>query len=191
MAPFCSVWVGDGTVATIADACITIKLVSQPSQVSSAQYSRPVSPAQRNVPTWRQWFSCRDIQAEEPLLLTTDDLADLSQVQPTPDLAAYLHAVLFPVPAGRGSAVVCRSFNYNHVTAFSFVSGGLLLRKHMLAVKVQAFSICLAMHLTVLQHLASARVTGMHTSLNWFCEPSLVSCVHCSMINHMSFSERT
>lgn len=72
----CSVWVGDGNLATVADACITIKLLSRPVQSSSREHSLSLKvPSRRRKTTWRQWLTCQDMQVEEPLLIMADATA--------------------------------------------------------------------------------------------------------------------
>ncbi|KAL0041236.1 hypothetical protein WJX77_009833 [Trebouxia sp. C0004] len=73
--PIC-VWVGDGNLATVADACITIRLLSCPVQSSSSEHSLSLKvPSRRRKTTWRQWLPCQDMQVEEPLLITADTTA--------------------------------------------------------------------------------------------------------------------
>ncbi|DBA80394.1 TPA: hypothetical protein ACH3X2_007336 [Trebouxia sp. C0005] len=73
--PIC-VWVGDGNLATVADACITIRLLSHPVQSSSSEHGMSLSvPSRRRKATWRQWLTCQDMQVEEPLLITADAAA--------------------------------------------------------------------------------------------------------------------
>lgn len=72
----CSVWVGDGNLATVADACITVKLLSRPVQPSSSEHSLSLKvPSRRRKTTWRQWLTCQDMQVEEPLLIMADAAA--------------------------------------------------------------------------------------------------------------------
>jgi len=71
------VWVGDGNLATVADACITIKLLSRPVQSPSEHSLSLKVPSRRRKTTWRQWLTCQDMQVEEPLLITADAAAPL------------------------------------------------------------------------------------------------------------------
>jgi len=91
--PFCpcSVWVGDGNLATVADACITIKLLSRPVQPSSSEHSLSLKvPSRRRKTTWRQWLTCQDMQVEEPLLIAADAVAPSM-------LQVRCQATLYPV----------------------------------------------------------------------------------------------
>ena len=68
-----SVWVGDGTIATVADACITVKITSQPvQQIAPQQSTAPKATVRRPKSSWRRWLTCQDVQVDEPLLAAPD-----------------------------------------------------------------------------------------------------------------------
>lgn len=91
----CSVWVGDGNLATVADACITIRLLSHPVQSSSSEHGMSLSvPSRRRKATWRQWLTCQDMQVEEPLLITADAAAP-SMLQVRCQAALYVVSLTF------------------------------------------------------------------------------------------------
>lgn len=78
---YCSVWVGDGNLATIADACITIKILSRPTQAAASKAGTMLKmPSRRRKATWRQWLTCQDMHVEEPLLMMPDATFPLLQV---------------------------------------------------------------------------------------------------------------
>ena len=87
----CSVWVGDGNLATIADACITIKLLSHP---VPASHSPSSTTARRRKATWRRWLMCQDLQVEEPLLAGSE--GPVLQVWPMP--SPWVPHALAPAP---------------------------------------------------------------------------------------------
>ena len=74
---FCesSVWVGDGDLATVADACLTISL----KQVACAKL-KPLAVAKARKPRllgWRRWIPCQLIEAEEPGLAQAEQCLPL------------------------------------------------------------------------------------------------------------------
>ncbi len=96
----CSVWVGDGNLATVADACITIRLLSCPIQSSSSEHSLSLKvPSRRRKTTWRQWLTCQDMQVEEPLLITAGAAAP-SMLQVRCQAALYVVSLTFAQKLG-------------------------------------------------------------------------------------------
>lgn len=90
----CSVWVGDGNLATVADACITIRLLSCPVQSASSEHSLSLKVlSRRRKTTWRQWLTCQDMQVEEPLLITADATAP-SMLQVSCQAALYMVSLI-------------------------------------------------------------------------------------------------
>lgn len=75
-----SVWVGDGDLATVADACLTISL----KQVACTKLKTSAVPKARKprVLGWRRWLPCQLIEAEEP------DVAQAEQLMPLQVLPA-------------------------------------------------------------------------------------------------------
>ena len=94
---FSSVWVGDGNIATVADACITIRIMTQSAQQQAPEHKQQqISVAtvkKRPKSGWRRWLSCKDVQVEEPLLTAPEHQVQAVQVTSSVILVPALHLI--------------------------------------------------------------------------------------------------
>ena len=123
-----SVWVGDGNIATVADACITVKITSQPVQQSAPRQSiRPKVTVRRPKSSWRRWLTCQDVQVDEPLLAAPEMQVPPVQVCCLHQLWSHWHVLMCSSQTQRSALTLVNMTNVDQRPLHWSTSSTLLL----------------------------------------------------------------